>query len=137
MFAQRHWTLLVFVKDQSSHWVYLNIMHEIKNLCKFELNWSLKFRDNNERKTHLLHKVVCFQMLDFEILSSKPEVSKLNSWKMTSFSKITSLQRELFLIMFYAHTQLVSAVESRHRRRSPSVSHPSCCRHQFRCQGPV
>ena len=40
-------------------------------------------------------------MLDFETLSSKLEVSKSNSWKITSFSKTTSLQREPFLTMFY------------------------------------
>ena len=27
-----------FVKDQSSHLMYLNIMHKITNLWKFELN---------------------------------------------------------------------------------------------------
>ena len=32
--------------------------------------------------------------------NSKSEVSKSNSWKVTSFSKTTSLQRELFLTMF-------------------------------------
>ena len=47
------------------------------------------------------HEVVCFQMLDFETSNSKSEVSKSNSWKNTSFSKTTSLQREPFLTMFY------------------------------------
>ena len=41
-------------------------MHKITNLWKFELNWSLKLRDNYERKKPLSHEVVCFQMLDFE-----------------------------------------------------------------------
>ena len=54
-----------------------------------------------KEKTPLSHKVVCFLMLDFETSSSKLEVSKSNSWKITSFSKTTSLQRELFLTMFY------------------------------------
>ena len=40
-------------------------------------------------------------MVDFEISNSKLEVSKSNSWKITSFSKTTSLQREPFLTMFY------------------------------------
>ena len=54
-----------------------------------------------KEKTPLSHKVVCFLMLDFETSNSKLEGSKSNSWKITSFSKITSLQRELFLTMFY------------------------------------
>ena len=49
-----------------------------------------------KEKTLLLHEVVCFVMLDFETSNSKLEVSKF-----TSFSKTTSLQRELFLTMFY------------------------------------
>ena len=54
-----------------------------------------------KEQTPLSHEVVCFQMLDFEIANSKSEVSKSNSWKITSFSKTTSLQREPFLTMFY------------------------------------
>ena len=54
-----------------------------------------------KEKTPLSHKVVCFQMLDFETPNCKPEVSKSNSWKITSFSKTTLLQREPFLTMFY------------------------------------
>ena len=76
-------------------------MHKITNLCKFELNRSSKLRDNNEMKTPLSHEVVRFLMLDFETSNSKLEVSKSNSWKITSFSKTKSLQRELFLTMFY------------------------------------
>ena len=45
--------------------------------------------------------VVCFQMLDFETSHSDSEVSKSKSWKITSFSKTTLLQREPFLTMFY------------------------------------
>ena len=40
-----------------------------------------------KEKTPLSHEVVCFQMLDFETSNSKSEVSKSNSWKITSFSK--------------------------------------------------
>ena len=54
-----------------------------------------------EKKTPLSHEVVCVQMVDFETSSSKSEVSKSNSWKITSFSKTMALQRELFLTMFY------------------------------------
>ena len=54
-----------------------------------------------KEKTPLSHEVVCFQMLDFETSKSNSEVSKSNSWKITSFSKTTLLQREPFLTMFY------------------------------------
>ena len=54
-----------------------------------------------KEKTPLSHKVVCFQMLDLETSNSKLEVSKSNSWKITSLSKTTPLQREPFLTMFY------------------------------------
>ena len=40
-------------------------------------------------------------MVDFETSSSKSEVSKSSSWKITSFSKTMALQREPFLTMFY------------------------------------
>ena len=40
-------------------------------------------------------------MVDFETSSSKLEISKSNSWKITSISKTTPLQREPFLTMFY------------------------------------
>ena len=58
-------------------------MHKITNLWKFELNRS------------------CFQMVDFETSNSKSKVSKSNWWKINSFSRTTSLQREPFLTMFY------------------------------------
>ena len=61
-----------------------------------------------KEKTPLSHEVVCFQMLDFETSNSKSEVSKSNSWKITSFSKTTSLQREPFLTMFYIITPLTN-----------------------------
>ena len=54
-----------------------------------------------EKKTPLSHEVVCFQMLDFETSNFKSEVSKSNSWKITSFVKTTLLQREPFLAMYY------------------------------------
>ena len=54
-----------------------------------------------KEKITLCHKVVCFQMLGFETSNSKSEVSKSNSWKITSFSKTMSLQREPFLTKFY------------------------------------
>ena len=50
-----------------------------------------------KEKTLLSPEVVCFQMLDFENSNSKSEVSKLNSWKIASFSKTTLLLREPLL----------------------------------------
>ena len=38
---------------------------------------------------------------EVETSSSKSEVSKSNSWKITSFSKAMALQREPFLTMFH------------------------------------
>ena len=92
---------MVIVKDQSSHLVYLNICIKLQTFNKFELNWSSKLQNMNETKKTLSHEVVCFQMLDFETSNSKLEVLKSNSWKITSFSKTTSLQREPFLTMCY------------------------------------
>ena len=46
-----------------------------------------------KEKTPLSHEVVCFQMLDFETSNSKSEVSKSNSWKITSFSKPQKVQK--------------------------------------------
>ena len=40
-------------------------------------------------------------MVDLETSSSKSEVSKSNSWKVTSFSKTMALQREPLLTIFY------------------------------------
>ena len=54
-----------------------------------------------KEKIPLSHEVVCFLMLDFETSNSKHEVSKSNSWKIIFLLKTTSLQRELFLTMFY------------------------------------
>ena len=100
-FIQRHWPLLVIVKDQSSHLVYLNICIK-QQTCE---NLSSIGRQSCEiimkEKIHLSHEIVCFQMLDFKTSNSKIEVLKYNSWKITSFSKTTLLQRELFLTMFY------------------------------------
>ena len=54
-----------------------------------------------KEKQPLQHEVVCVWMVDFETSSSKLEVSKSNSWIITSFSKTMALQREPFLTMFY------------------------------------
>ena len=53
-----------------------------------------------KEKITLSHEVVCFQMLHFETSNSKLEVSKSKSGEINSFSKTTSLQRELFLTIF-------------------------------------
>ena len=54
-----------------------------------------------EEKTPLSHKVVCFQMHDFETSKLNSEVFKYNLWKITSFSKTMP-----FLTMFYMVEQL-------------------------------
>ena len=52
------------------------------------------------RPVYFFFKVACVQMVDFETSSSKSEVSKSNSWKITSFLRTMALQREPFLTMF-------------------------------------
>ena len=42
--------------------MYLNIIHTITNLWKFEL----KLQKNNGRKNTLVTQVVCFQVIEFE-----------------------------------------------------------------------
>ena len=83
----RHWTLLV--------------MHKITNLWKLSSIGHRNCEIIMQEKTPLSHEVVCFQNLDFDTSNSKSEVSKSNSWKITSFSKTMSLQREPFLRMFF------------------------------------
>ena len=57
------------------------------------------------KEKNLSHKDVCFLMLDNETSNSKSEVSKSNSWKITSFLKnyITSEGAlfSQFLILVY------------------------------------
>ena len=55
-----------------------------------------------EEKIPLSNEVVCFEMLIvFDTSKSKSNVSKSKSWKITSFSKSMSVQKDLFLTMFY------------------------------------
>ena len=49
-----------------------------------------------ENNTLDLSHGVCFQMLGFETSHSKSEVSKSNSWKITSFSKTQSIHNVLY-----------------------------------------
>ena len=42
-------------------------MHGITSLCKFELTWSSKLLDNNERKTPLSHEDAWFRDHKFKI----------------------------------------------------------------------
>ena len=77
-----------------------------------------------KEKTFLSYEVVCFQMLDFETSNSKSEVSKSDSWTITSFSKTVSLQREPFLTMFYttcwptAHQDVLRAAWPQYKERN-------------------
>ena len=59
----------VFSFGQSQH------MHTITNLWKFELNWSSKLRDNNERRKNPCHTKLCV----FRWLISRPQVLSLRS----------------------------------------------------------
>ena len=49
-----------------------------------------------ERKNNHVAQVVCFQMLYFRTSKSNSEVSKSNSWKITSFSKTIYLRGSRF-----------------------------------------
>ena len=76
-------------------------MHKKTNLWKFEFNWSSMLWDNNERKNTLVTRSCVLSDAWFreETSNSKSEVLKSKSWKMTSFSKTTLLQREPYLTM--------------------------------------
>ena len=50
-------------------------MHKITILWKFELNWSSKLRDNNERKKTHCHTKLCA----FRCLISRPQILQLRS----------------------------------------------------------
>ena len=50
-------------------------MHKITNLWKFELNWSSKLQDNNERKKYRCHMKLCA----FRCLISRPQILNLRS----------------------------------------------------------
>ena len=102
--------VIVIVKDQSSHLMYLNtyildlhVMHKItnlENLNSFGSSWSCEIII--EEKTPLSHEVVCFQMLDLrpQILIRRIQ-TQIRGKLITSFSKTTLLQMELFLTICY------------------------------------
>ena len=75
------------VKDQSSHFVYLNIYIKQPTCENFSSIGRRTCEILMKEKTPLSHEVVCFEILDFETSNSNLEVSKSNSWKITSFSK--------------------------------------------------
>ena len=77
-------------------------IHKITNLRKFELNWSSKLRDNNERRKHPSHTKLCAFKCLISRPNSKSEVLKSNLWNITSFSKTRLFQTEPFLTMFYS-----------------------------------
>ena len=88
------WTLLVIVVPQH--------MHKITNLWIFFSSISGRsFEIIMKEKKPLSNEVVCPQTLDFVTWKSNSEVSKSNSWEITSFSKTTVFQREPFLKLFY------------------------------------
>ena len=95
------------VKDQSLHLLYLNICIKLQTCENFSSIGHRSCGITMKEKTPLSYEFVCFLMLDFETSSSKSEVTKSNSWKITSFSKTMLLQREPFLTMFYTITGLI------------------------------
>ena len=64
-----NWTLLVIVKDQSSHFVYLNIFIKIANMWKFELRSIgrriLILRSPNQLCGKLLHSPCSWKLCYF------------------------------------------------------------------------
>ena len=96
-------------------------MHKITNLWKFELNWSLKLLDNYERKNTLVTRNTCFQMLGFETSNSKSEVSKSNSWKITSFSKNYNFS-QCFILSTALHCSITSFYTNNYFEELPTVS---------------
>ena len=84
------------------HLVYLNICTKYQT-CE---NLSSIGRGSCEiivkETTPLSYEVVCIHMLDLQTPKSNSDVSQSNSWKITSLSKTTLLQKERpFLTMFY------------------------------------
>ena len=55
-------------------------MLKITNLWKFELNWSSKLRENNERKNTLVTNVLCFQPRWVNIMGRINHMSKGGSF---------------------------------------------------------
>ena len=93
---------LVIVKDQSSHLVGVSQrMHKITNLWKYELNWSSKLQDNNERKNTLVTRSYVLSDAWFRDLNILFWGLEIKFVEITSFSNTTPLQREPFLTMFY------------------------------------
>ena len=87
----------VFSLGVTRHMHKITTCETLSLICRWSCEITLK-----EKKTPLSQEVVCFQIVDSETSKSKLEVSKSNSWKMTPFSKTTSLRRELFLTICYA-----------------------------------
>ena len=73
-------------------------MHKITNLWTFELNWSSKLRENDERKNTLVGRICVLSDRNKRLLARS---RLLFQWEITSFSKLLLLQREPFLTMFY------------------------------------
>ena len=75
-------------------------MHKITNLYKFGLE-SLILQENGERKNTLVALLWAY-CLCFQMHNKRLQLTSFNIWvRITSFSKTTLFQRELFLTMFY------------------------------------
>ena len=105
-------------KDTGHYWLLsktglltwcIATMYKIKT-C--EILSSTGRRSCEIKGTSSLPQIVC----DFGTSKSNSEVSESNSWKITSFSKTSSLQSEPFLTMcyFYHHQLLVTRYQVRY-----------------------
>ena len=98
--------LLVIVKDQYSHLMYLNLCikkQTCENLSPIGRKTSCKII-KKEQKKPLSHEVVCFQMLDSKTSNSKSEVWKSNLWKITSYRKLSHFRGSRFSQCFIPST---------------------------------
>ena len=90
---------LVFTVGASEH------MHKITNLWKFELNWSLKLWDINERNKHPCHTKLCA----FRCLISRPQILNRRSLnqicgKLLLFQKLRHFRGSCFSQCFILST---------------------------------
>ena len=75
-----------------------NHSHKITSLWKFGLNWSLKLRENDDRKNTLVGRICLLSDKNKRLLARSLILFK---GEITSFSKTTLLQRESCPSMFY------------------------------------
>ena len=96
------WTPLVIVKDQSSHFVHLNICINNKPVEKLNSTCRRSCERIVGKNTPLSHKLCAFRCLNWRPqLRSRIKFKYLNEFFIFFFSKTMFLQREPFPTMFY------------------------------------